>query len=75
MIDISESDLKEWAHNPITKFHLEKLREKLDEHKDKVSLGRYTEDRQIWKAIGICQSLKATIDSIESLKKEEEDEQ
>jgi hypothetical protein len=66
-------ELREWAHNPITKFHITKLIEVREDEKEKLASNYYKDFPQIQRSVGICQSLEATIDSIQSLKQEVKD--
>lgn len=73
MIELTQDDFKEWAFNPVTQDFVTKLIEQRNKFLEQLGSNFYKEQDSIQKTIGICQSLKATIDSIESYKVEVQD--
>mgnify|MGYP001417841773 CR=1 FL=1 len=73
MTDLTPREFKEWAFNPATIHFVNTLVSKRNEHLERLGINFYKdEDYAIQRAVGICQSLKGTIDAIESYKGEDE---
>lgn len=74
-MNFTPEELREWAHNPITLAHVEQLKERREEEKEKLAGNYHKADlSQIQRSVGICQALDATISAVESLKREVKDE-
>jgi hypothetical protein len=74
MIELTREEFKEWAFNPATQHFVGVLTDKRNDCLEQLGSGFYKDGDSIQKAIGICQSLKATIDAIESYKMEVQDD-
>jgi hypothetical protein len=74
MIELMKQDFKEWAFNPATQHFVGVLTDKRNACLEQLGSNFYKDEDSIQRAIGICQSLKATIDAIESYKMEAEDD-
>jgi hypothetical protein len=73
MNDLTNEDFREWAFNPATLHFTKTLTDKRNDYTDKLGSNYYTTQESIQRTIGICQSLKATIDAIESYKEAQDD--
>lgn len=61
-------EFREWAFNPVTEYHIKKLAEKREEIKEQMASNYFRDLPSLQHAIGLCRSLEATINSVESLK-------
>jgi len=73
MNELTQSDLKAWAFAPATHHFIKLLTDKRNSCLEELGNNYHKNSEAIHRAIGICQSLKASIDAIESLKGGEDD--
>ena len=73
MTDLIKDDLREWAFNPTTIHFSKELDIARTQTLEQLGGNFYKDTDAIQRAIGICQSLKATIDLIESYKGVQDD--
>jgi len=73
-MDLTKTELKEWVFHPATINFVELLTKRRNDHLEQLGSNYYKDPESIQRTIGICQSLLATIDAIQSYK-EVEDEQ
>jgi len=73
MNDLTRTDFKEWAFNPATKHFVEALIAKRAYYLEQLGSNYHASQESIQRTIGICQSLQASIDAIESYKEVEDD--
>lgn len=73
MIELTREELKEWAFNPATQHFVGVLTDKRTACLEQLGSNYHKDEDSIQRAIGICQSLKATIQAIESYKGVEDD--
>ena len=68
MIELTRDDFKEWAFNQVTQHFVGVLTDKRNACLEQLGSNFFRDENSIQRAIGICQSLKATIEAIESYK-------
>lgn len=68
MTELTRDDFKEWAFNPTTQDFVGKLTETRNKYLEQLGSNYHKDQDSIQRTIGVCQSLKATIDAIESYK-------
>lgn len=73
MIELTREEFKEWAFNPATQHFVGVLADKRNFCLEQLGSNYHKDQDSIQRAIGVCQSLKATIDAIESYKGAEDD--
>jgi len=73
MIELTREEFKEWASYPATQHFIGVLTDKRNACLEQLGSNYHRDQDSIQRAIGICQSLKATIEAIESYKGAEDD--
>lgn len=68
MIELTLPEFKEWAFNPCTEIFVDRLKKIRSESLEHLGSNFHKTPEAIQRTIGTCQSLQATIDSIESYK-------
>jgi len=68
MIELTREEFKEWAFHPATQHFVKALTEKRQSYLEQLGNNFFRDEDAIQRAIGICQSLKASIEAIESYK-------
>lgn len=68
MIELTQEEFKEWAFNPATQHFVGVLTDKRNACLEQLGSNYHKDLDSIQRAIGVCQSLKATIEAIESYK-------
>ncbi len=66
MIELTQREFKEWAHNPATQEFVNTLVNKRNECLEQLGANFHKDSDSIQRAIGVCQSLKATISAIDT---------